>query len=256
MATKVRDAQEKAASAEATLDQEATVLYTQMLPAVVLLEAKDASTKKIIKAFVGQWNQGSLSAYSLAPPMEHRADDGRGHLFAVLNSEEDTLPLCELSSSDLGNGLRQAFGMDRMGLTQGKYRRAELFGFRVVDPTLGPALIVAVTEKGDRGSGWYVTADPLSSNPRPEWATKGPMSPPPSLGGYGATAFQPWHQLTMQVMAAMGKPIDPRRWFPPENAMVQAWWAARDLLALEQITEPASGVDDTTIIPKKRPRRV
>jgi hypothetical protein len=182
---------------------------------------------------LNDWKIGNFSSYGVNPPMNQRGDDGRGNIFSpdVGHSEY----MFELGSADLGDDLRK-LGFERIGLVEGKYRKAEVFGFRVVDVDLGPAMILATTEKGDRGTSWYVTADPLSSQPEPEWSNKGnQFSPTTCLRGYGAPEFQAWQGLSMQLMAGLGKPIDPRYWFVPEKSIIQAWWAARDRLVLENV---------------------
>jgi hypothetical protein len=225
-----------------------------MFDPLVPLVANDAPTKKIVKAFLTRLREGQQVAFNLNPPMNALTDDGRGGVLPPLDIHRGGLPMIELGSSDLGDDLRKHLGIQRLGLAPGKYRRAEVFGFRAIDSSLGPILIIAVAEKGDRGSGWSVTADPLATDPLPAWANSSSiMTPPAALGGYGGEAFQPWHQLSVQVMAQLGHPVDPRYLFPPDHPVVRTWWAVRDRLVLQQVTG-ATAVENGES-PKKSARR-
>lgn len=232
------------------LDQAATTVYTQAFTALQTVDPNDPATKKTLKTFLAKLRAGECSQFPLAPPFSIQDTDGRGRLFPPLSPATDPLPSHALSGANLGDVLRRALGAPRLALVPGKYRRAELFGFRAIDPELGPVLILAVTEKGDRGSGWAVTADPLAPGPWPAWANQSPWMPPaPLAGGYGAPNFQAWQVLSMQVMAVIGQPTDPRRWFPPSSPAVQAWWAARDRLQLE--AHAASDASTTAPAPRR-----
>lgn len=124
-----------------------------------------------------------------------RHPDGRKLITAALqeNSTNHMLQIMppdglfmEMGSADLEKMLTPIVGK-RDRYIEGKYKRAATFAFEA-----NGEVIVAVTETGDRGSGWY-------------WLTQTPQS-----WAFGNTDPEPlqhfWPQFLLDLNAALGSP--------------------------------------------------
>jgi len=131
-------------------------------------------------------DEAHLAPLRPPPAEEHCRASSRDLVGARLRPDS---PSRILSGSELGAQLARAFGAaTRKG--HGKYRRNEhfLFGFR-------GEVVLAITEKGDRGSQWYWLPRSARHGNGRVYAAEAP-----EVAGF-------WPDMVVEVMAALGRPV-------------------------------------------------